>query len=619
MGFVLRKKKHTSDLLTDNIFHPRSSLYPSQSVEKKRERQDQEARNKKARDVAIAKRIRENTSLVNSDILLQQNKGNYRILGKNQVGGSRDKKIYVARKKYETTATTETETTTTKATVSQPSSPSRTTSPSHTSSTNTYLNTKPRPVQLVSIGTEANAYAFKFDEDALTEVLSHIPDKNMKVSIVSVVGAFRTGKSFLLSWFLKYLYHLASQDDDDNANDSSAGENDDENKWYENIESIGKDGFHWRGGAERDTTGIYMWSHPFILPRSSSSSSTNGEKVAVILVDSQGMFDHETPMSLNDSIFGSIFGLATLLSSYQIYNVVNRIQEDNLMQLALFSEYGRMAFNDDINDELDLDNIVNPLPKSNPENEDIHKKTTTTTLHKPFQQIEFLVRDWQSFEDDEDTTACEREMTGYLESVLEERDASDLRDTRRQIHSCFDTISCYMMTHPGFKVTKENYSGTISQVDDIFLTFINQYCHKVFSKALDNPKMLNGRELRACELGTYISAYAGMFEDGARFPEATTMLDATTNANNSNASVIATNHYKDNMDIVSGVDCTEYVKEDELDETNERLRQEAMYCFDAITTFGSKSKIEDARMKVLIDCEEALVVYHKLNDGRNPL
>jgi len=324
--------------------------------------------------------------------------------------------------------------------------------------------------------------------------------------------------------------------------------------------------------------------------------------------------------------------LATLLSSYQIYNVDKRIQEDNLMQLALFSEYGRMALlgndteenndndvNDDINDELDLDNIVNPLQKSNPENEDIHKKTTTTTLHKPFQQIEFLVRDWQNFEDDEDTTACEKEMTEYLESVLEERDASDLRDTRRQIHSCFDTISCYMMTHPGFKVTKKNYSGTISQVDDTFLTFINQYCQKVFSKALDNPKMLNGRELRACELGAYISAYAGMFEDGARFPEATTMLDATTTANNSNASVIATNHYKDNMDIVSGVDCTEYVKEDELDETNERLRQEAMTHFDDIATFGSKSKIEDARKKVLIDCEEALVVYQKLNDGRNPL
>ena len=59
-------------------------------------------------------------------------------------------------------------------------------------------------------------------------------------------------------------------------------------------------------------------------------------------------------------------------------------------------------------------------------------------------------------------------MTESLESVLEERDASNVRDIRRQIHSCFETISCYMMTYPGFKVIKNNYSGIISQVHDTF-------------------------------------------------------------------------------------------------------------------------------------------------------
>ena len=47
-----------------------------------------------------------------------------------------------------------------------------------------------------------------------------------------------------------------------------------------------------------------------------------------------------------------------LLSSYQIYNVDKRIQEDNLQHLALFSEFARMANankNDsDENEEADL-------------------------------------------------------------------------------------------------------------------------------------------------------------------------------------------------------------------------------------------------------------------------
>ena len=52
-------------------------------------------------------------------------------------------------------------------------------------------------------------------------------------------------------------------------------------------------------------------------------------------MDTQGMFDGET----NQMMTTCIFGLATLLSSYQIYNIDKRLQEDILQHLALFSEY----------------------------------------------------------------------------------------------------------------------------------------------------------------------------------------------------------------------------------------------------------------------------------------
>jgi atlastin len=71
---------------------------------------------------------------------------------------------------------------------------------------------------------------------------------HFKVCVVSVAGAFRKGKSFLLDFFLRYLNRNCKED------------------W------IGTDdepltGFHWKGGSERDTTGILMWSEPFILKR----------------------------------------------------------------------------------------------------------------------------------------------------------------------------------------------------------------------------------------------------------------------------------------------------------------------------------------------------------------
>lgn len=100
--------------------------------------------------------------------------------------------------------------------------------------------------------------------------------------------------------------------------------------------------FQWRGGQKRQTTGIWMWSEPFIR----STSATNGEKIAILLMDTQGMFDNETTMTLT----AQIFGLSTLVSSFQVYNVCRQIQEDNLQHLALFSEYGRMALMPKVSD-----------------------------------------------------------------------------------------------------------------------------------------------------------------------------------------------------------------------------------------------------------------------------
>ena len=47
-------------------------------------------------------------------------------------------------------------------------------------------------------------------------------------------------------------------------------------------------GFHWRGGAERDTTGIILWSKVFTI-----KMPNDGEEVAIILMDTQGTFDNQ--------------------------------------------------------------------------------------------------------------------------------------------------------------------------------------------------------------------------------------------------------------------------------------------------------------------------------------
>lgn len=57
----------------------------------------------------------------------------------------------------------------------------------------------------MQIVVSRNDHSFELDEDALASILlqDHVKDKN--VAVVSVAGAFRKGKSFLLDFFLRYM------------------------------------------------------------------------------------------------------------------------------------------------------------------------------------------------------------------------------------------------------------------------------------------------------------------------------------------------------------------------------------------------------------------------------
>lgn len=84
-------------------------------------------------------------------------------------------------------------------------------------------------------------------------------------------------------------------------------------------------GFSWRGGSERDTTGILMWSEVFL------HDYEDGRKVAIILLDTQGAFDSQS--TVRDC--ATVFALSTMLSSVQIFNLSQNIQEDDLQHLQV--------------------------------------------------------------------------------------------------------------------------------------------------------------------------------------------------------------------------------------------------------------------------------------------
>eukprot|EP01041_Mallomonas_annulata_P010603 gene10603-22138_t len=328
------------------------------------------------------------------------------------------------------------------------------------------------PLQIISIetGDESGTNGFILNEKNLDIIIGKIPP-NTKVALLSMVGAFRTGKSFMLNLFLRYLRHGSSSDlseswlradgesiSEGNSNDwVRVPSNEKEQESAEGIELPSSDSasFKWRGGVERQTTGVWMWSEPFIR-----KMPNQDKDIAVLLMDTQGMFDNETTMTLT----AQIFGLSTLVSSYQIYNVDKRIQEDNLQHLALFSEYGRMALDDKVEQMQEPESVSASAEK-----------------------LDFLVRDWQNFIEDTELTGndeeeveakyknIQQEMESYLDKVLGTREASDLQSTREQIRMA---------------VTKLNYKGEIDKIDTSFRALVNRYVRRVFDESIE-PKTVN--------------------------------------------------------------------------------------------------------------------------------
>ena len=62
-----------------------------------------------------------------------------------------------------------------------------------------------RPIQIVKV---AEKHSFELIEENLQSVLNRPDVRQKKVVVVSVAGAFRKGKSFLLNFFIRYLNYV---------------------------------------------------------------------------------------------------------------------------------------------------------------------------------------------------------------------------------------------------------------------------------------------------------------------------------------------------------------------------------------------------------------------------
>lgn len=185
---------------------------------------------------------------------------------------------------------------------------------------------------------------FQVDKSVLQELFLHPEIKDRKPVIFSIVGDFRKGKSFLLDYFLRFMYANVSKNAKNKTKKNMWKRKNLTNIFFLQYKSVnftenplkspenwmGKPnqpltGFSWKSGSTRDTTGILFWSDIFL------HTTETGENLAIFIVDSQGLFDSETSPEDNSRIFS----LSTMISSTQILNIKDNLQENQLEYLQV--------------------------------------------------------------------------------------------------------------------------------------------------------------------------------------------------------------------------------------------------------------------------------------------
>jgi atlastin len=329
----------------------------------------------------------------------------------------------------------------------------------------------------------------------------------------------RSGKSYFLGHLLR---HLSDPENDD---------------WFN--KKLNK-GFHWKNSAERQTTGILMWSEPFFITR-------NRKKIAVVLIDTQGCFDEQTTGQENSAIFA----LSCLLSSVLIYNVRNLLTEDAFQNLQMFIGYAKF-----------------PKDFSRSESND----------PESFSNLVFLIRDWEFPNDYDFGYYDDITSSGSKNFKKEKVDPTDRTHpvnvtVRNEILKSFENVGCCLMPYPGVKLARYDKEDDL---DPDFITTIKNFVPRIFEASNICLKKIDGREISGVDFKQYVQNLADCFRQYT-FPTVENAAEAQAKFQNQKAQSIAILYYREKMN--NEMKSKEGLSEEKFEIVHTETKSEAIDAF----------------------------------------
>lgn len=372
-----------------------------------------------------------------------------------------------------------------------------------------------KPVQIISVDQDG---IIQLHKENLQNILLASNVKDKAVAVVSINGAARKGKSFLMNFLLRYLYH------------------DGKSNWMGDDKTPLK-GFDWTTSMDPNTKGIYLWDEAFMVP-----TTSGGEEMAVLLMDTQGAFDSE---STND-LTANIFALSILTCSVQIYNVSENLQENDLQHLQFVAEYGKT----------------------------IQKGTNA----KPFQKLVFLVRGWRFPCDEPYGVEGGSRVLSKVMATTPKQDP-ELQNLRKGIKSSFSNIDCFLMPDPGKKSLWNSFQGSLQELDEDFKQTLKEFVPWLLAPTKLSAKDIAGKEITCQELMTYFERYTDAFKSPDRHL-LKTLLKVTTDESNRQAKEEAKKFY------IKEMLKRRYENLEELVKNHRRLLHAAKAHFQRTSKFG---------------------------------
>ncbi|CAH1734986.1 unnamed protein product [Chironomus riparius] len=419
----------------------------------------------------------------------------------------------------------------------------------------------------INILSFMNSKEIVVDDSELDKIFGHPEIQDRKVVIMSIIGAFRGGKSFFLDYCLRFLYaHFPSINNPweetqciFETNDSWMGESDEP-----------LTGFSWRSGTKRDTTGIIMWNDVFL-----HTLDRTGEKIAIFVMDTQGLFDNESTPADNSRIFA----LGNLISSIQLLNLMNRAQEDHFQYLQFATEFAKFA--------------------------------GSSMIEKPFQNLTFLIRDWNNDDEYSYGTAGGNK---YIKEVLSPNNCNnqELQSVRETIFECFNKIECCLLPYPGKIVaSRKNYDGRWSEMNEEFRSELKTFIE--FLLMPDNLiiKQINSIDVNVKDMSQYLKNFFTIFQS-TEVPRTSSIYEFTVESHMNSLVKKCVNDYK--MTVYRNSDL---ITKESMPIIHEKCKEKALVLYSHEKKMGSSEHDEKFRTELIDEIDKFYEYFNEQSEQKS--